>query len=160
MPTTQERKWKPNEPSTAEAREQRLKARPSARFNSLRNTRTVNQKQEPSGNTLLAQRYPLSGNTYFWRTGPAGPCDAIQSARQRPAAPSKAHRAGQNGARQGLLFILHFRTFGGMGFFAQFQFRADFSTRIEEFDNPLILVRADVGLAQIVESFPGLLDNS
>src|SRR5436190_477121 len=56
-----------NEPSTAGGRELRLKARPPARFNSLRSERTVNQKQEPLGNTLLAQRYTLSGNSYFWR---------------------------------------------------------------------------------------------
>ena len=53
---------------TAEGREQRLKARPSARFNSLRKEGTDNQQQEPPGNTLLAQRSPLSGNSYFWRT--------------------------------------------------------------------------------------------
>jgi hypothetical protein len=60
---------KSNEPSTAGGRELRLKARPPARFSSLRSTGKVNQKQEPSGNTLLAQRYPLSGNSYFWRKG-------------------------------------------------------------------------------------------
>ncbi len=60
---------KSNEPSTAGGRELRLKARPPARFSSLRSAGTVNQKQEPSGNTLLAQRYLLSGNSYFWRKG-------------------------------------------------------------------------------------------
>jgi len=59
---------KSNEPSTAGGRERRLKARPPARFSSLRSLGLVNQKQEPSGNTLLAQRYPSSGNSYFWRT--------------------------------------------------------------------------------------------
>ena len=60
-PTTRHpknRSRKSNEPSTAGARERRLKARPPARFSSLRNPTLVNQKQEPSGNTLLAQRYP------------------------------------------------------------------------------------------------------
>src|SRR5436305_12448932 len=64
------RKWKSKEPSTAEGREQGLKARPSASFSSLRAHRIVNQKQRPLGNTLLAQRYSLSGNSYLWRTGP------------------------------------------------------------------------------------------
>src|SRR6266568_5758912 len=63
------RKRKSNEPSTAGGRERRLKARPPARFSSLRSQRLVNQKQEPPGNTLLAQRYPSSGNSYFWRKG-------------------------------------------------------------------------------------------
>jgi len=54
--------------STAGGRELRLAARPPARFSSLPSPQSVNQKQEPSGNTLLAQRYPLSGNSYFWRT--------------------------------------------------------------------------------------------
>ena len=70
-PTTRHpknRSRKSNEPSTAGARELRLKARPPARFSSLRNPTLVNQKQEPSGNTLLAQRYPFSCNSYFWRT--------------------------------------------------------------------------------------------
>src|SRR6266702_4562955 len=66
------RKRKSNEPSTAGGRERRLKARPPARFSSLRSQRLVNQKQEPPGNTLLAQRYPSSGNSYFWRKGPHG----------------------------------------------------------------------------------------
>jgi hypothetical protein len=57
-----------NEPSTAGGRELRLKARPPAGFSSLRSPRIVNQKQEPACNTLLAQRYPSSGNSYFWRT--------------------------------------------------------------------------------------------
>jgi hypothetical protein len=35
----------------------------------LQSEGTVNQKQEPLGNTLLAQRCPFSGNIYFWRTG-------------------------------------------------------------------------------------------
>ena len=43
-------------------------ARPPARFSSLRSQEIVNHKQEPWGNTLLAQRYPISGNSYFWRT--------------------------------------------------------------------------------------------
>src|ERR1700720_33871 len=59
---------KSNEPSTAGGRELRLKARPPARFSWLRTQRIVNQQQEPSGNTLLAQRYTLSGNSYLWRT--------------------------------------------------------------------------------------------
>ena len=48
----------------------RAKARssPPARFNSLRSEQTVNQEQRPTGNTLLAQRYPTSGNSYFWQT--------------------------------------------------------------------------------------------
>src|SRR5437868_838992 len=48
----------------------RAKARssPPARFNSLRSQQTVNQKQRPAGNTLLAQRYTSSGNSYFWQT--------------------------------------------------------------------------------------------
>src|SRR5260370_20989335 len=66
--TPKNRNRKSNEPSTAGGRERRLKARPPVRFSSLRSPRLVNQKQEPSGNTLLAQRYPLSGNSYFWRT--------------------------------------------------------------------------------------------
>src|SRR5436853_6501850 len=53
--------------STAGGRELRLAARPPARFNSLRSPETIKQKQEPWGNPLLAQRYPLSGNSYFWR---------------------------------------------------------------------------------------------
>ena len=59
---------KSHEPSTAGRREQRLKARPPARFSSLRSEETVNQQQVPLGNTLLAQRCPFSGNSYFWRT--------------------------------------------------------------------------------------------
>ena len=55
--------------STAGGRELRLAARPPARFSWLRSQETVNQEQTPWGNTLLAQRYPLSGNSYFWRTG-------------------------------------------------------------------------------------------
>src|SRR4051812_40487012 len=58
-------------PSTFDRRGARAKeheARPPARFSSLLSVLTVNQKQEPLGNTLLAQRYPNSGNTYFWRT--------------------------------------------------------------------------------------------
>ena len=64
----------PHEPSTAGGRELRLEARPPARFNSLRNQQTVNQEQRPLGNTLLAQRCQLSGNSYFWHTaaGPSG----------------------------------------------------------------------------------------
>ena len=50
------------------ARAREYQARPPARFSSLRSDKTVNQKQQPSGNTLLAQRYLLSGNSYFWRT--------------------------------------------------------------------------------------------
>src|SRR6267143_357564 len=60
-------------PSTFDRRGARAKeheARPPARFSSLPSVLTVNQKQEPSGNTLLAQRYPASGNSYFWRTAP------------------------------------------------------------------------------------------
>jgi len=59
---------KPHEPPTAGGRELRLAARPPARFSSLRNPEIVNQKQRPLGNTLLAQRCPRSGNSYFWRT--------------------------------------------------------------------------------------------
>ena len=59
---------KSNEPSTAGGRELRLEARPPARFSSLRSEGIVSNKQEPLGNTLLAQRYPFSGNSYFWRT--------------------------------------------------------------------------------------------
>src|SRR6266436_7954912 len=62
------RKRESNEPLTAGGRELRLTARPPARFSSLRTPRLVNQKQESSGNTLLAQRYPLPGNRYLWRT--------------------------------------------------------------------------------------------
>src|SRR5271157_6423849 len=47
-------------------------ARPPARFSSLSSHRTVNQEQEPWGNTLLAQRTRFAGNSYFWRT--ARPC--------------------------------------------------------------------------------------
>src|ERR1017187_8206739 len=61
--------------STAGGREQRLAARPPARFSSLRSTESVNQEQEPWGNTLLAQRYPTSGNSYFWRTAEGGRTD-------------------------------------------------------------------------------------
>ena len=45
-------------------------ARPPARFSSLRGQTTVNQKREPKGNTLLAQRYPFPDNSYFWRRAP------------------------------------------------------------------------------------------
>jgi len=84
---------KSNEPSTAGGRELRLKARPPARFSSLRSTGKVNQKQEPSGNTLLAQRYPLSGNSYFWRkggerverVGACGACGAFERPRPFPS---------------------------------------------------------------------------
>jgi hypothetical protein len=38
----------------------------------------VKQKQRPLGNTLLAQRCPLSGNSYFWRTA-AHPFQAPES---------------------------------------------------------------------------------
>src|ERR1041385_2921718 len=58
-------------PSTFDRRGARARehqARPPARFSSLPSQQTVNQKQEPAGNTLLAQRYPASGNSYFWRT--------------------------------------------------------------------------------------------
>jgi len=58
-------------PSTFDRRGARARehaARPPARFSSLPSAETVNQKQEPWGNTLLAQRYPFPGNTYFWRT--------------------------------------------------------------------------------------------
>ena len=68
---------KSNEPSTAGGRELRLKTRPPARFSSLQCPRIVNQKQEPSGNTLLAQRYPSSGNSYFWRTTNGGWSDGV-----------------------------------------------------------------------------------
>src|SRR5271157_4053121 len=54
--------------SAAGGRELRLAARPPARFSWLRSQETVNQEQEPWGNTLLAQRYPSPGNSYFWRT--------------------------------------------------------------------------------------------
>src|SRR5208283_3326535 len=47
-------------------------ARPPARFSSHSSQEPVNQKQEPSGNTLLAQRYPFPGNSYFWRTAGRG----------------------------------------------------------------------------------------
>jgi len=67
-PPAAARHWTPHEPPTAGGRELRLEARPPARFNSLRSQETVNQKQRPLGNTLLAQRYTLSGNSYFWRT--------------------------------------------------------------------------------------------
>src|SRR5258705_13416711 len=50
------------------ARAKEHEARPPARFISLLKPLTVNQKQEPQGNTLLAQRYPIPGNPYFWRT--------------------------------------------------------------------------------------------
>ena len=52
------------------ARAKRHAARPPARFSSLQSQETVTQKQEPQGNTLLAQRYPVPGNSYFWRTAP------------------------------------------------------------------------------------------
>ena len=58
--------------STFDRREARAKeheARPPPRFISLLRPLPVNQKPKPSGNTLLAQRYPISGNSYFWRTG-------------------------------------------------------------------------------------------
>jgi len=63
---------KSTEPLTAGRRELRRKARPPARFSSLRSAGTVNQKQGPPGNTLLAQRYLLSGNSFFWRKGREG----------------------------------------------------------------------------------------
>src|SRR5271157_5083086 len=47
-------------------------ARPPARFSSLSSHRTVNQEQEPWGNTLLAQRTRFAGNSYFWRTALQG----------------------------------------------------------------------------------------
>jgi len=59
--------------STAGGRELRLAARPPARFSSLPSEESVNHEQEPEGNTLLAQRYPFSGNSYFWRTAEWSP---------------------------------------------------------------------------------------
>ena len=50
------------------ARAMEHEARPPASFSSLRSEETVNQKQEPWGNTLLAQRTRFAGNSYFWRT--------------------------------------------------------------------------------------------
>ena len=67
-PPPRNQRWMPHEPPTAGGRELRLKARPPARFNLLRKQLTVNEEQRPTGNTLLAQRYPSSGNSYFWRT--------------------------------------------------------------------------------------------
>jgi len=64
-PAPRTRNRKSHEPSTAGGREQRLKARPPARFSSLRSEETVNQQQVPLGNTLLAQRCPFSGNSYI-----------------------------------------------------------------------------------------------
>ena len=55
-----------NEPLNAGGRELGLKARPPARFSSQPSPERVNQKQVPAGNTLLAQRYLLPGNSYFW----------------------------------------------------------------------------------------------
>ena len=63
-----------NEPLNAGGRELGLKARPPARFSSQPTARfssqpspeRVNQKHVPAGNTLLAQRYLLPGNSYFW----------------------------------------------------------------------------------------------
>jgi len=52
------------------ARAMEHEARPPASFSSLRSEETVNQKQEPWGNTLLAQRTRFAGNSYFWRTAP------------------------------------------------------------------------------------------
>src|SRR5581483_8521144 len=54
--------------ATAGGREQRLAARPPARFNSLRNQQTVNQNNSHRVTLLLAQRSFLSGNSYFWPT--------------------------------------------------------------------------------------------
>src|SRR5450759_4972446 len=61
---------------TAGGRELRLKSRPPAHLVSLSNNqrlrtlqRTETQKQPSHRVTpLLAQRIPLSGNSYFWRT--------------------------------------------------------------------------------------------
>ena len=69
-PRDQQRR--PHEPATAGGRELGLAARPPARFNSLRSEQIVNQEPRPSGNTLLAQRYPSPGNSYFWHTAPCG----------------------------------------------------------------------------------------
>jgi hypothetical protein len=55
------------------ARAKEHEARPPARFISLLKPLTVNQKQEPQGNTLLAQRYPIPGNPHFWRTATTRP---------------------------------------------------------------------------------------
>ena len=82
-PQKKNQRWKPHEPPTAGGRELRLKARPPAHFNSLRSPQTVNQEQRPTGNTLLAQRYPNSGNSYFWQT-------ADQRSRPRPPPAGRA----------------------------------------------------------------------
>ena len=62
-----------NEPLNAGGRELGLKARPPARFSSQPSPERVNQKQVPAGNTLLAQRYLLPGNSYFWHAATAAP---------------------------------------------------------------------------------------
>ena len=75
-----------------------LAARPPARFSSLPSPESVNQKPEPSGNTLLAQRYPLSGNSYFWRTAwegsPATAGSKLMS--RRTERPYKVDGAGEH----------------------------------------------------------------
>ena len=71
-------------------------SRPPARFTSLLNRETVNQKQGPWGNTLLAQRYPSSGNSYFWRTGEEG---LIEWKHQKRSTNSKGLRIASRGWR-------------------------------------------------------------
>src|SRR2546425_10128686 len=74
-------------PSTFDRRGARARehqAPPPARFSSLRSDKTVNKKQQPSGNTLLAQRYLLSGNSYFWRTAISDK-GGLEQGRARPS---------------------------------------------------------------------------
>lgn len=66
-PSSRARPWSP-----AGGRELALTARPPAGFSLLPNHQTINQKDRAREDTLLAQRYPLPGNSYFWRTALTG----------------------------------------------------------------------------------------
>lgn len=61
------RPWSP-----AGGRELALTARPPAGFSLLLTPNTIKQKNRAKSNTLLAQRNPLPGNSYFWRTAMIG----------------------------------------------------------------------------------------
>jgi hypothetical protein len=45
----------------------------------------LTKNQEPWGNTLLAQRYPLPGNSYFWRTATSAPAKPAVLSRHNAA---------------------------------------------------------------------------
>ena len=66
-----------NEPLNAGGRELGLKARPPARFSSQPSPEGDTLKQAPTGNTLLAQRYLLPGNSHFWHAALQGRAGAL-----------------------------------------------------------------------------------